>query len=116
VKVTNTKTSRSVWCEVIKAGNNFITRYNENKKTQKVDEQTPFMISNEWYRDKLELKKNETNQIEVRCYRWLPLLVKQLFASYTHPDNNVRLAVDLSFVSVLLGLVGLVLGVISLCK
>jgi hypothetical protein len=116
VRIINRETSKSIWCQAIKAGDNFIVRYNENQKTLKVESQTPFVVLNEWYREKLDLRKNETSQLEVRCYAWLPLFLKQLLASYKHPDNTVRLAVDLSLVALILGVIGLVLGFASFWK
>lgn len=115
VKVVNREASKAVWCEIVEAGDNFIERYNRNPRTKKVSKNISFLIANEWYRDRLGIKKNEATRLEIRTSR-LPLFVRQLLASYSHPDNTVRLAVDLAFVSVGLGAIGLILGVISLCR
>lgn len=115
VKVVNKEASKAVWCEIVEASDNFIERYNGNPRTKKVAKSTPFLIANEWYRERLGIRKNESTRLEIRTSR-LPLFVRQLNASYSHPDNTVRLAVDLAFVSVGLGAIGLVLGVISLCR
>ena len=36
VRVVNKETSKSVWCEIVEAGDNFIERYNRNPRTKKV--------------------------------------------------------------------------------
>jgi len=115
VKVTNKNLSKTIWCEVVKASDNFVVRYNQNKRTLNLEEDKSFIVANAWYRTKLGLTKNESTIIEVSTSK-LPLFFKQLLASYSHPDNNVRLAVDLALVSVLLGFIGLILGAISLWK
>lgn len=115
VKITNPEKSLSVWCEVVLASDNFIERYNRNPRTQKISANQPYAIANEWYREKLGLDKNESTDVLINASS-KPLFIKQILASYQHPDNTVRLAVDLAFVSVALGFIGLVLGAISLFK
>ena len=114
VKVSNKNNHKSIWCEVIKASSNYIERYNRNERTFDIYENEPFLVANAWYRAKLGLKKNESFNIEVKYNSLIPGFIRQLFASYIHPDNSVRLAVDLAFVSVGLGVSGLILGFISL--
>ncbi|MCG7964958.1 MAG: hypothetical protein JAY63_00020 [Candidatus Thiodiazotropha taylori] len=115
VKLTNKSTSKSIWCEVVMASDNFIERYNRNPRTNEIKKDTPFIVVNAWYREKLGLSKNESANIQIEVSK-MPLFIKQLMASYIHPDNTVRLAVDLAFVSLVLGAIGLLLGIISLCK
>jgi hypothetical protein len=115
VKLTNTDENKSIWCEVVKASENYVDRYNKNKRTINIVDAEPCLVANEWYREKLGLSKNSKSNIRISVSR-LPLFYRQLLASYKHPDNTVRLAVDLALVSVILGGVGLVLGVVSLCK
>jgi hypothetical protein len=114
-KITNIDKSQSVWCEVVTAIENFIERYNRNQRTININADTPFIVINEWYREKLCLIKNTQSNIEINISR-KPHFIKQLLASYKHPDNTVRLAADLAFVSVFLGAIGLILGFISLCN
>ena len=115
VKVVNKNNSKSIWCEVIKASNNYIKRYNQISRTFNISRNDPFIVVNSWYRVKLGIKKNEKYNIEIKK-SIMPRLVKQLCASYNHPDNTVRLAVNLAIVSVGLGLLGLILGLISLLR
>ena len=115
VKITNIDTTKSIWCEVVKASDNYIKRYNNNVRTLSISSNKPFIVANSWYRNKLDLVKNTESNITLKTSRY-PLFVKQLLASYTHPDNAVRLATDIALVSLFLGIVGLVLGIISLCK
>ena len=115
VKVTNKNNSKSIWCEVIKASNNYIKRYNQRNRTYNISRNDPFIVVNSWYRVKLGIKKNEEYNIEIK-QGIRPRLVKQLCASYNHPDNTVRLAVILAIISVGLGLLGLILGFIPLLR
>lgn len=115
VKLTNTVNQKSVWCEVVVASDNFINRYKKNERTKNICRDHPFIVSNEWYRDELGISKNEHSNIKITISRW-PMFIRQLFASYKHPDNTVRLAADLAFVSVILGGIGLILGVVSLFR
>lgn len=115
VKITNSDTTKSIWCEVVKTSDNYIKRYNNNERTLPIGSSKAFIVANSWYRNKLGLVKNTESNITLKTSRY-PLFVKQLLASYTHPDNAVRLATDIALVSLFLGIVGLVLGIISLCK
>jgi len=115
VKLINMDSSKSVWCEVVKASDNFIERYNCNERTFNVEKKTPFLVVNQWYRNNLGLVKNEQSNIKI-SHTSTPKLLKQFLASYDHPDNTVRLAVILAFISITLGIIGLFLGIISLCK
>ena len=115
VKLSNAECNKSAWCEVVEASDNFIERYNRNKRTKNVGHTEPFVVSNEWYREKLSLNKNKPSNITITVSKY-PVFFRQLLASYKHPDNTVRLAVDLALVSVILGGIGLILGVVSLCK
>ena len=115
VKITNKDTSKSIWCEVVKASDNYIQRYNEKERTLNISSDKSFLVSNSWYRTKLGLVKNTESNIIIKT-SWYPQFIKQLLASYKHPDNAVRLATDIAFVSLFLGFAGLLLGVISLWK
>ncbi len=114
VKIINTNTAKTVWCEVIVADDNYIKRYNQNPKTKDINKDIPFIVMNEWYREKLGLNKNIYCEIKIKSL-WIPASIRQLYASLAHPDNTVRLAAYLAFISVGLGVAGLILGFISLC-
>jgi len=115
VKLTNAANRKSVWCEVVLASDNYIDRYTNNDRTIGISHELPFMAANEWYREILGISKNEHANIKITI-SWWPLFIRQLLASYKHPDNTIRLAADLAIVSVILGGVGLILGIISLCR
>jgi hypothetical protein len=117
VKVVNKESSKAVWCEVIKASDNFIERYNSNPRTKNISKDTPFLVANQWYRDRLGISKNTWTTIELRTpylLSYFPSIVKtgilQLLASKSHPDYASRLAFSLALVSIVLGLIGLFLG------
>ena len=115
VKLSNSDGSKSIWCEVLKASENFIERYNRNHRTKNINQTDEFVVSNEWYREKLGLEKNQQSTIKITVSS-CPLLIRQLLASFIHPDNTIRLAAGLALVSVILGGIGLILGIVSLCK
>lgn len=80
VKITNTNTSKSVWCEVVKASDNFIERYTRNPRTKPINREHSFVVVNEWYRKELGLIENSHSSIEIKTSK-MPLFIKQLLAS-----------------------------------
>lgn len=108
VKIVNKKATKTIWCEIIEASDNFIERYNNNPRTKNISKNIPCLVANEWYRKKLKINKNDYAEFEIKTSK-LPQFIQQLMASYNHPDNTVRLAIYLAIWS-------LVLGVISLFK
>lgn len=116
VKITNLKSNKSVWCEILIVDDNYKKSYNAKDTTKNLPDNDCFLVINSWYREILSLEKGETASIKIEeAYSTLSWL-SQIFASLKHPDNTVRLAVDLAVVSLLLGAIGLFLGTVSLFK
>lgn len=114
VKITNMDNKKSIWCEVMVTSENYIKRYNNNPNTINLDSK-PFFIANAWYRKELGLEQNKEFTLKIDT-SYKPLFLKQLLSSRKHPDNTIRLASNLAFLSLLLGILGLILGCISLLK
>lgn len=115
-KVINRGNGRSVVLQVLRIDDNFRRKYADSPHTLKLPNDVPVAVMNEWYRDCLGLQRGETAELEIRptcrIIRWFA----QIRASYSHPDHNVRLAANLATVSVALGFLGLILGVVSLFR
>lgn len=107
----------SVWVDVQTIDDNFINNYNGNPNTLNIKEKEPTIVINEWYRKKLNIKTKTYYDIKIcpnKCGFLYP--IRQMQAALQHPDNSVRICADLTMISVVLGLIGLALGIISLIK
>lgn len=115
-KVENAANGKSVYCEVLVMDANFRGNYNGTAHTRNISEGIEAAVISSWYRQCLGIEKNEKATLSITMHFYVPGILKQIKADLSHPDSAVRLASDLAVVSVVLGFVGLVLGIISLWK
>lgn len=73
-KVTNNNNSKSIWCEVVLASENFIERYNRNPRTNHLSNDIPFVVINEWYRERLGITKTVKQTLKLKLLHGLYLL------------------------------------------
>ncbi|WP_293617706.1 hypothetical protein [Salinisphaera sp.] len=115
-KIKNTQTGQHVYCEVLVMDVNFRAAYNGSNKTVSIQEQLPAIVANAWYRQKLGVEKNQESTLEFSIPKYVPQIVRQIRAAISHPDSAVRLSANLAVISVALGFVGLLLGIVSIIK
>jgi len=113
VCIHNPEAKKKVYCEVLQIDKNFIKIYNAKDKGRlKLKKDIPSLVINEWYRKLLgDLSTKSEHEIEISTAD--NLIGKMLVCIY-HPQIIVRVAYWLAVISVLLGAVGIILGVISL--
>jgi hypothetical protein len=111
VKITNPESRRSVFCEALQLEANFIQRYNQPPRFNITDPESSLVMSS-WYRARLgNLETQREYALEVvEANSWCG----KIRACLHHPQIVVRVAVWLGIVSVALGALGVVLGVISI--
>ncbi len=112
VKISNLATRKSVFCEALPAGDNYLKRH-AKQAGYKIEDKSSAIIINEWYRTKLGIiKTQEIEHLEiVPCDN----LCGQLRASLEHPQNIIRIASKLGILSVVLGILGICLGLKGAC-
>lgn len=110
VKITNTQTGASIYCEALYIDNNFLRTYNQSPR-HPISEPECSLVANAWYRAKLGCPDTQ---------RDVPLTVKRassFFGRYMacvhHPQAVVRVASWLGALSLALGVISLGLGVYS---
>jgi hypothetical protein len=107
---------KSVWVDAQIVDDNFLKNYNQPPR-KSLSKNIKAIIANEWYRRKLGIKKWSDADLEIKQIK-LPLMrpFRQMQAALNHPDSAVRISADIAIASLLLGVIGLILGVISLKK
>lgn len=113
-KLKNQSNKKSIYCEVLIVDENFRVNYNEAEHTNNIAQAEEAAVMNGWYRGQLGVEKNKKAQLEVTLPRWQPLSLLQIRAGLSHPDNAVRVACTLAVVSVALGAIGLLLGLLAI--
>jgi len=111
VKVTNTATSQSVFCEALQFEQNFLTNYNQSPRYTITDPKSSIVIAG-WYRTRLgglETQKDYPLNVIAADSCW-----GKLRACLDHPQIVVRVAAWLGIVSVVLGGIGVLLGALSM--
>lgn len=116
MRIENFKNGKTVYVQALRIDNNFRSRYQNSPNTLSLPEDGTLAVMSQWYRDCLGVKRMETTEFIIKPACWIFRLFTQLRASFSHPDCNVRLAANLAIISIFLGILGLLLGVISLLK
>jgi len=115
VCLNNPNTRKKVYCEVLQIDDNFLKSYNTKDGGRlAIRGDSPTLILNEWYRKLLgDLPTKSEYELQIsEVDNWLGMI----FACVQHPQIIVRVAFWLAAISVALGVVGFIFGIISLCK
>ncbi len=111
------KKRKRVWVDAQIVDDNFFRNYNERKTTKKLIKNQRVIIANEWYRQRLGIKKGENVDLDIKQIKFSFMRpFRQMQAALHHPDNAMRISADIAIVSLFLGVLGLILGIISLMK
>lgn len=111
VKVKNHTNGKVIYCEALQIDENFLKAYNKTPRITISDTQNAIVI-NGWYRAALgDLSSQSDVALSINACNsyW-----GKFKACTHHPQIIVRVAAWLGFISVVLGLLGTVLGVKSL--
>jgi hypothetical protein len=123
VKIARSGSGRtpSVFCEALQFEKNFLTRYNNH--TERIckingEDEASALVINHWYRTKLgkpgqPLETKNDYRLEITPANSLR---GRLCACLQHPQVVVRVATLLGLIAFAMGLVGVVLGMVSICK
>jgi hypothetical protein len=116
VKITNRneKSKKSVYCETLQFDPSFLRRYNDKESGRcEIKDPESSIVMSTWYREGLgKLKTKEEYALDIteaNCW-W-----GRIRACCDHPQIVVRVSIKLALLSVALGVVGFVLGVVSVC-
>lgn len=112
VKITNPATGRSVHCEALQMDTNFLNEYNQSPRYS-ITEPSDSLVISGWYRSALGgLTPQSDSLLEIKqSNSWWG----HYKSCADHPQIVVRLATKLGGMGFLLGIVGLILGIASLC-
>lgn len=112
VCIRNRTNAKAVYCEALQIDKNFLSVYNQPPRLTITDPRNSIVIG-AWYRAKLGVATQADHDLEVRpssgwwgCFR----------ACAHHPQIVVRIAIWLAAWSVVLGLIGVLLGIISFSR
>lgn len=111
VKIANPICNRSVFCEALQIEKNFLTNYNRNPRLAITCPESSIVMSG-WYRARLgglETQQDYPLEITAANNCW-----GKLRACMHHPQIVVRVAAWLGLISVALGTIGVLLGIISI--
>lgn len=113
LKLQNLDNNKSVYCEALPIGENFLRRY-KLADTVLIENQDKIIVMNEWYREKLCITSTQVeHNFRVKKVNNPYGHIK---ASLDHPQIVVRLAMELAVIGFVLGIVGLALGIIGIWK
>ena len=111
VKITNLINKKAVYCEALQIDSNFLTAYNQSPRVSITEPQSSIVMG-AWYRAAiggLSTQREVSLNVKPCNSPW-----GRFMACVRHPQTVVRVAAWLGFISVILGVVGLGLGVVSL--
>lgn len=110
VKIQNPNNGKAVYCEALQIDRNFLSYYNQSPRF-KISAPQDALVINGWYRASLGgLSPQSDIQLRIKsCNSWWG----KFKACTHHPQTIVRVAAWLGLISVILGLLGAVLGAAS---
>lgn len=110
VRLTNSSNGRTVYCEALQIDDNFLAEYNKSPRFT-IAQPTSSIVMGAWFRAKLGGLPTQTD---------IHLVVSpanccwgRFKACVDHPQIVVRLATWLAGIGLILGVIGFVLGVVS---
>lgn len=113
--IKNPTTQKKVYCEALQIDDNFMRQYNkEGESRVSIGKNTPALVINEWYRKLLgNLTTQSKQELQItENDNWIGMIISCI----QHPQIIVRVASWLGIISVGLGVVGMILGTVSLFK
>jgi len=111
VKIKNRVAKKSIYCEALEIDGNFVKKYKE-KTGKLIDSPENVLIINEWYRKRLgNLELKQEYDLEIYYEVDFPGRVR---AVMQHPQEAIRIASWLALASILIGVFGLAISLISL--
>lgn len=111
VRIVNKENGKKTYCEALSLDKNFLDKYN-NAHRIPIKEPDYSIVINEWYRKRLgNIMTQSDCDLEIKE---TDNLFGKVHATWQHPQVVVRIAVKLAIVSVILGFIGFVFGVINL--
>lgn len=112
VKITNIKTKKTIYCECLQIDKNYLTLYNQSSR-KFIEPKNMSITMNSWYRQKLGgLDTNVKHDLNITAKN---SFCGKFLANIGHPQVIVRMSMWLSALSLFLGVVGVVLGLWSVC-
>jgi hypothetical protein len=114
VDIRNPHNNKSVVSERRTADQNFREIYNSTPGTTRLPESDKFIVVNSWYRERLGIF--DTKIAMPLDIQNAPGWLAGLRAFKAHPSPAIRVSFVLAVTSVVLGFLGALLGLVSLCK
>jgi hypothetical protein len=115
VKITNPATRTSVYCETLQIEGNFLREYNQSPRVT-ITNPASSMVIGGWYRASLGGLQTQTDvALEVQRCRGARGWWWRFKACIGHPQIVVRMAAWMGGIGLVVSIIGLALGVASLC-
>ncbi|MGB4058540.1 MAG: hypothetical protein WBK77_10720 [Alphaproteobacteria bacterium] len=116
IKVTNKNNHKSFVCEALQIDKNFLDDYNKKPRIT-INENENVMVLSKWYRDKLDklggVKTKQEYCLEIVSFN---CFCGRISSCLLHPMVAVRVGTWLGIISVVLGAIGVVLGILPFLK
>lgn len=106
VKIESLETKAFVYCEALNIDKNFLAEYNQKSRLC-IRENVATIVISDWYRKKLGDIQKKPHNLKISLSNGY---YGKFMACMQHPQIVVRLATSLALISVILGMLGLILG------
>jgi len=114
VRITNVSNGCRTFCEALEIDQGFLNRYNQSPRCT-IQNSGKSLVISEWYRNRLDVQKGTEADLEVVAPKGLVAgRVARLLCCLQHPQTVVQISTWLGIISFILGVVGCILGAMSL--
>ena len=111
IRINNPENNKSITVFKRTIDGNFINFYNAKRTINITDPDKPLIVINEYYRKELGIEKNKAYKLNINEASFSE---KYFNSNWKHPNPTVSLPYKISIISLFLGLISIILGVISL--
>jgi len=111
IRIRSKETKKSIYCEALTLDENFRKKYRE-KTGNLIDSPEKALVINEWYRQRLgNLETQREYDLEIKHK---VTIFGRLKAIMGHPQEAIRIAFWLAFISIVIGILSLAIGLLSI--
>ena len=120
IRINNPTNNKSITVFKRTIDENFIKFYNSKRTKNITDNEKPLIVINEHYRNDLGIEQNKVYKLKIKKAGFIDIHIN---SNWKHPNHTVSQSYKTSiislFISLFLGLISIILGVMSLivtCK
>lgn len=110
ILIRNPTNNKKIKCFKRTIEGNFLRNYNDEGRIRINTDDGNVIVINEYYRKQLNIETQHEYDLDIKKIRF----ISRLFLNWYHPNLQVQFVNRLTLISILIGLLSLILGIVSI--